>query len=374
MEAVSKKEHLKLSLFDIAGRRIFTADWRGHSGLNIELKTFIVTGNQEIYVLEFVYPFALETLGHSDAFKALRNFSLLLLALVISFLIYYLHRSMAKPLTALHRNLEKVNYRHTPSSKQAFNNRKDEIGDLSRKYEEMLQRLEASYAQQIEMIASISHDLKTPLTSVLGYIERLQNSKSLTEEKRGEYLSIIQHKAQDIKDLLEEFTEFAYSDLPDSLKTSININAFFETIINEYHDELSTHGIHLQAISETPPEVTVLMDEAKIRRVIANLVQNALKYADGLTKITMACQAKTDHIVISVEDDGIGVPPEFLDDIFQKFYRLDKARSRQKGGCGLGLAICKNIIENHGGKILASPGTEGRGLKITFILPKEKGD
>lgn len=370
LEEISKKERLKLSLFDVSGRRIFTSDWRQQTGLNLELKSFIVTSSQEIYVLEFVYPFALETLGHSDAFKSLRNFSIVLLALAIVFLILYLHGSMAKPLTMLHEDLEKVRYRHIPRAKQKYKPRKDEIGDLRRKYEAMLQRLETSYTQQIEMIASISHDLKTPLTSVLGYLERLQNSKSLSDEKRAEYLGIIHNKALDIKDLLEEFTEFAYSDLPDLQKNPVNMMNFFTTLAREYGEELATHGVVLNIVSSPPSEVTVLMDEAKIRRVIGNLVQNALKYADGLSQINMECQASPDEVIFSIEDDGIGVPLESLSIIFEKFYRLDKTRSREKGGCGLGLAICRNIIETHGGTINASVGSLGRGLKVTFSLPR----
>jgi signal transduction histidine kinase len=111
-----------------------------------------------------------------------------------------------------------------------------------------------------------------------------------------------------------------------------------------------------------------MMDTGKMRRVFSNLVQNAIKYAEGMDRIVLDCNVVNLDAVISFEDNGRGIPTEELGSIFKKFYRIDKSRSREKGGCGLGLAICQSIVERHGGEIEASQGNSG-GLKITLRLP-----
>lgn len=361
---------MKLSVYDVNGNKITSVDYRKELGLNLELKNFVVVGKSTIYIMELSYPFSIDNFGRFTSIKNLRNFSLLLFLVILLILTVYLHNSLAKPLTLLHQCIEKVNYRNTRVTIPLPLKRNDEVGDLGRKFDEMLRRLDASHQEQTEMIASISHDLKTPLTSILGYLERLQSGKITSQVKQQEYHGIIFQKARDMKELIDEFAEYAFSDASrDSLTLDkVNLQTFFADLLLEYSAELEGHGIAFTSINEIPDQTWVMMDIAKIRRVIANLVQNSIKHAEGFTRLSMGCNLRHSMAIFTVEDNGRGVPIDELSVIFNKFYRLDKSRSRDKGGSGLGLAICRSIIENHGGNIEALP-AEGGGLKIEFSLP-----
>jgi signal transduction histidine kinase len=372
LEEVSARKNAKITVYDVDGNKITGADhWKGY-GLSLELKNFTVVGPKVIYVVELVYPFSIENLGELNSFKKIRDAALVLLALLIILLMVYLHFSLVRPLTLLNRGLAAIDYRNTGFAIPArMDKKRDELGDLARKFEAMQQRLAASYRQQTEMVASISHDLKTPLTSIIGFLERLMSLK-ISEERQAEYHRIIDQKARDIQELLTEFNDFVTSDLEESngSREVVNLKEFFEMISAEYTAELAGKGIDLRWIDEsgTGGGFFLEIDTQKIRRVFANLVGNSLKYADKLSKLTFTCAVRKNQAIFSVEDDGPGVPSGELAAIFEKFYRVDKSRSREKGGSGLGLAICQRIIENYGGSIRAYLPNDG-GLGISFSLP-----
>lgn len=370
LEEVSIQENIKITIYDVKGNKFLGADHHRGYGLNVELKNFTVVGRNVIYVIELVYPFSIENLGQLHSFKKIRDAALVLLLLLVILLIIYLQFSFVRPLTQLNQGLATLNYRRPHKSIQFKRN--DELGELASKFEEMQRRLQNSYRQQTEMMASISHDLKTPLTSISGFLERMME-KELSEERQAEYLQIIYQKAQDIRELLSEFNEYVNSDLRESQNTqqeNVNMKQFFKELCTEYDAELAGNGIGFQAVDESGHEgdVWLIMDRQQIRRIFANLVSNSLKYADKMSKIRFLFAIRDEQAVFSVEDNGPGVPPAELDVIFEKFYRIDKSRSREKGGSGLGLAICQRIVESHAGQIWAYLTPEG-GLGISFTLP-----
>ncbi len=381
LDGFSAGNNTKITISDVEGNTILSVDRRKSYGLSLELKGFTVVGRNNIYVVEVVYPFSIENLGELNSFTKIRDVALVCLVLLVTLLIIYLHFSLVRPLTMLNRGLETINYRNTGANGDfamplKTYKRNDELGDLTRKFREMQQRLESSYRQQTEMIASISHDLKTPLTSILGFLERLLGRKA-SEERRKEYCRIIYQKAQDINELVTGFNDFVTSDLEGSAagnKDIVDLREFFDSVYNEYFTELKGKGIELYRYDETGDgeELFLEMDIQRIRRVFANLVGNSLKYADKSGKIVFRCSVRQNYTIFSVEDGGPGVPPEDLTVIFDKFYRVDKSRSRQKGGSGLGLAICKNIVESHGGNIWAYLPPKG-GLGVSFSLPLVTG-
>jgi signal transduction histidine kinase len=380
LNEVSARENMKITVYDVDGNKLTGADRRKGYGLNIELKSFTVVGRKVIYVIELLYPFSIKNLGELNSVKKIRDAAFLLFTLFIVLLIFYLHFSLAGPLAVLNRGLATVEYRNAgfviPGK---IRKRNDELGDLTRKFEEMQQRLSASYREQTEMIASISHDLKTPLTSITGFIERLLN-QNVTRERQTEYYRIIYQKARDINELIAEFNDYVTSNFKSSAaggQDAVKLKEFFETVGAEYRAELKSKGIEFEWFYDTGAPQTggdeyyLEIDRQRIRRVFANLVSNSLKHANPLRKISFACRVTKHQAIFSVEDDGPGVPPEELEVIFAKFYRVDKSRSREKGGSGLGLAICRNIIENHGGTIRAYL-TKTGGLGISFSLPAIK--
>lgn len=375
LEEVSVQKNIKITVYDADGNKITGADRRKGYGLSLELKNFTVVGRKDIYVVELVYPFSIENLGELDSFQKIRNAALILLAVALILLIIYLHFSLVRPLTMLNRGMAALNYHQSglavPSQTQR---QKDELGDLARKFAEMQHRLAVSYREQTEMIASISHDLKTPLTSILGFLERLMSS-NLSKERQLEYQEIIRQKARDINELVNEFNDYVTSDLDEASpggKEVVNLKGFFETTGAEYSAELTGKGIDFHYIANlNRDDFSLEIDPQKIRRVLANLISNSLQHAERPGKITFQCTVSKDQAVFSVQDDGPGVPPAELGSIFEKFYRVEKSRSRAKGGAGLGLAICRRIIESHGGNIRAYLPQEG-GLGISFSLPLRK--
>lgn len=367
---VASKNKLKFSVFDINGNKIASADYRKDLGVSVELKNFTVVGKNNLYILELSCPFSIVNFIKFSSVVKLRDFSLLFVFFLLIIMTLYLHISLTKPLTLLHQGIERVNYRNIQLDVPLSLKRNDEVGDLGRKFEEMLERLEASRQEQTEMIASISHDLKTPLTSILGYMERLLSGKIISPEKQQEYYRIIQQKAQDMKEMITEFAEYAFNDADrEGLSMEpVLLRKFCQDLSLEYTAELEGYGVTFESQIDIPEDFTVMIDIGKMRRVFSNLVQNALKYAEGMNRILFTCHVVHNFAVITFEDNGRGIPSEELGAIFKKFYRIDKSRSREKGGCGLGLAICQSIVESHGGQIEAAQGSYG-GLKITLTIP-----
>ncbi len=372
LEEVSARKNVKITIYDVNGNKLFTADKRRGYGLSLELKNFIVVNRNLIYVVELVYPFSITNFGELSSIKKIRDSALILLGLLIILLMFYLHFSLVRPLTTLNRGVETVNY-GSSGMIIPIAGRKDELGELTRKFQDMQQRLNASYRQQAEMMASISHDLKTPLTSILGFLERLMG-RELPADKQREYHQIIFKKARDIQEMITEFNDYVTADFDSSItdnRENVNVKDFFAMITNEYASELGERGIIFEQIFDDnglEDQPFIKIDIRKIKRIFANLVNNSLKYADKLTKITFKCELKKNMVSFTIEDDGPGVPPNELTAIFEMFYRVEKSRSREKGGSGLGLAICRKIIEAHEGTIKAYSPVSG-GLGITFSLP-----
>ena len=373
LEKESLRKDLKITVYDVDGNRIFVADQRKSRGLSLELKSFTVVGRDAIYVVELTSPFSVGNFSRLNSIRKIGLAALILLFVFSGLLIIYLHFSLVRPLTALNHGLERVSYRSLLGQiNLESQTRMDELGDLTRKFGEMQQRLTASYRQQNEMIASISHDLKTPLTSIIGFLERLI-SRKLPDEKQAEYHWIIFQKARDIQKLIDEFNEYALSDLDemDSDRQEVNLEEFCKGLADEYRCELEAVNINFQCDFCLEKDLQVYIDGQKIRRVFANLINNSLKHATNLSKIEMTGAVQDGYVWFTIEDDGPGVPEQDLASIFEKFYRLDKSRSRAKGGSGLGLAICQRIIENHGGQIRAYLNNWG-GLGVSFSLPLKK--
>lgn len=376
LDRISAQRNTKITIYDVTGNKIVSADQRKGYGLNLELKSFTVVGRNTIYVVELLYPFTMDSFGELNFYRKVRDMAQILLVLMLLLLMIYLHFSLVRPLVTLNRGLESLGYRSHDNGRDykipaRFFKRHDELGDLTRKLATMQQRLLASYREQTEMMASISHDLKTPLTSIIGFLERLMSQK-LSDERQAEYHRIIYQKSRDINELIAEFSLYVTSDLGNNMpgiRDTVNLEEFFEALCAEYTTELKAKGLDCLCRNEAgKDDLWLEMDIQSIRRVFANLVSNSLKYAERLSKITFRCSIRDNSAVFTVEDDGPGVPAGELAAIFTKFYRLDKSRSREKGGSGLGLAICQRIVESHGGSILAYLPEQG-GFGVSFALP-----
>ncbi|MGB4438559.1 MAG: HAMP domain-containing sensor histidine kinase [Sedimentibacter sp.] len=368
IHSMSKEKNIKIKVYDTEGNNIFAADHSDNKNMAFRVKDFVSINGKVVYILEIEYSFLLKKFLFFDYSGKLIIFSLISLCMMVLFLIFYLHHSVVSPLLVLQDSFETVNYRSNKVG--VITKRNDEIGELYKKFEEMVKKLELSHRQQIDMISSISHDLKTPLTSIIGYVERLSDDKVKSEQKKLEYYDIIYRKAHDIECLIEEFSTYAKNEYScGSLqKHNIKVIDFFNSICEEYSNELEAYDVDFVCQPDTIQDVSMEVDVNQLRRVFANLVSNSLKYVKHPVKIFMSYKIEKNFVRFSVEDNGGGVPEEELSQIFNNFYRVDKSRSRDKGGSGLGLSICRTIIESHQGRVWAY-NIDQKGFGIAFVLP-----
>jgi two-component system sensor histidine kinase VanS len=218
-----------------------------------------------------------------------------------------------------------------------------------------------------DLIMYLAHDLKTPLSSVIGYLTLLRDETSLSEERREKYLEISLEKAECLEDLINEFFEITRFNLSEVTLQymKIDLTRLLEQLIYEFQPMLKEKNLQCELQGEG--KILMSCDANKIQRVFDNLLRNAVIYSFPNTKILITAECRGDQAVISFENEGNLIPQEKLKRIFEQFYRLDAARSTQTGNAGLGLAIARQIVELHNGSISAE--SEQGHTTFTVILP-----
>ena len=255
----------------------------------------------------------------------------------------------------------------------------DEIGELCTDFEEMRRRLKESAEEKVEtdrqnkeLISNISHDLKTPITAVKGYVEGLMDGVADTPEKQEKYIRTIYNKANDMDRLINELTFYSKIDtnrIPYTFE-KINVSAYFADCVEDLSLELENKNIELAYFNYVEEDVQVIADVEQIKRVINNIVSNSVKYIDKpKAYINIRVKDVGDFIQIEIEDNGKGIATKDLPLIFDRFYRTDTSRNSSKGGSGIGLSIVKKIVEDHGGKVWATS-KEHTGTVMYFVLRK----
>ena len=255
----------------------------------------------------------------------------------------------------------------------------DEIGELCTDFEEMRRRLKESAEEKVEserqnkeLISNISHDLKTPIAAVKGYVEGLMDGVADTPKKQEKYLRTIYNKANDMDRLINELSFYSKIDtnrIPYTFE-KINVNAYFADCVEELSIELEEQDIELSYFNYVEEEIQVIADAEQIKRVINNIVGNSIKYIDkpkGMVNIRV--KDVGDFIQVEIEDNGKGIAAKDLPQIFDRFYRADVSRNSSKGGSGIGLSIVKKIVEDHGGQVWATS-KEHTGTVMYFVLRK----
>ncbi len=218
-----------------------------------------------------------------------------------------------------------------------------------------------------DLIVYLAHDLKTPLTSVIGYLNLLQDEPQISEKLRERYTAIALDKAQRLEDLINEFFDITRFNLTTLTleKETINLSRMLEQIVSEFEPVLAEKGLYWR--TQTAPGVELLCDPDKLQRVFDNLIRNAVSYSYAGTEILLTMEAEEDIVRIQVKNHGRTIPPEKLSHIFEQFFRIDSSRASATGGAGLGLAIAKEIVELHGGVIRADSADES--IVFTVEIP-----
>ena len=226
---------------------------------------------------------------------------------------------------------------------------------------------EQAEQRKMELVVYLAHDLKTPLTSVIGYLTLLRDEQQISEELREKYLSISLEKAERLEDLINEFFEITRFNLSNiTLEYSrVNLTRLLEQLTYEFKPMFLEKN--LECILEAVPDISIRCDVDKMQRVFDNLLRNAVNYSfeNGIIHIAVSQDEKSIRLLFS--NQGNTIPEEKLGRIFEQFYRLDSSRSTKSGGAGLGLAIAKEIVELHGGEIKAR--SENEVIEFEVILP-----
>lgn len=220
-----------------------------------------------------------------------------------------------------------------------------------------------------DMIVYLAHDLKTPLTSVIGYLSLLSDEPQISEENRKKYTAVALERSQRLEILINEFfdiTRFSLTSLTLE-EQRIDLSLMLNQTLSEFEPILSEQG--LAAKAEIQPNVSLLCDPDKLERVFDNLLRNAASYAYPDTEIKLSMSADDKTVTVICENSGRTIPREKLDRIFEQFFRADSARSSKTGGAGLGLAIAKEIVTLHGGEISAF--SENERVVFTVKIPRK---
>lgn len=229
-----------------------------------------------------------------------------------------------------------------------------------------LREAEAREAEQRknDLLVFLAHDLKTPLTSVIGYLSLLRDDPALTAEQRAKYTGIALDKALRLEDLMLEFFEITREGLHETPAepVTIQLSILLEQLADEFMPQFQEKSLLCR--TDIRPRLTVAGDPDKLARVFENVLRNAVSYSVEGGQVSIQAEPGNGNAIISISNEGLEIPEQELARIFQKFYRLDAARSTRTGGAGLGLAIAKEIVEAHGGTISA----ESNGRKTTFVI------
>lgn len=251
---------------------------------------------------------------------------------------------------------------------------RDELGQLGETFNYMARRL-ADYEQmRREFVANVSHELRSPLTSIQGFIDALIDGKSKDKQDEAKYLAILQKETYRLSKLVNELLEISSFD---AQRVRFNMEPFPITAVVNRAAAILKPQLDEKKLSirtAIPKDLPLCYgDEDRIEQVIHNLLENAIRFSPPENKILVSARLLDDEILVEIADNGPGIPGDELPRLWERFYRVDKARSRDKGGTGLGLAIVQEIISKHGGQVSADS-EPGEGAVFGFTIPAAEAE
>jgi two-component system, OmpR family, phosphate regulon sensor histidine kinase PhoR len=307
-------------------------------------------------------------------------FSLLLATLISSIIFftvqYLINKYVDERLDILYRYI----YKHQPSKRQQFFDKtllpnrtiteaQQDIEAWSKQQDEEITKIKANEQYRKEFLQNLGHELKTPLFAIQGYVETLLDEKEDFTETQIVFLEHANRNVARLTGLMKDLDVITKMETG-SLQLQIhkfNLRNSIKPLVTDFEKDLNAKQITLS--KNISDDIQVLADEQKIKQVITNLVDNAIKYGKRNGQITINCfETDGKHVLIEIADDGIGLSSNQLSRVFERFYRTDEARLHSQGGTGLGLAICKHIIEAHNQQIHVRS-TPSVGTTFGFTLP-----
>lgn len=302
---------------------------------------------------------------------------MLILFMTSSIITGWLNKDIYKPLKELSIAMQRIST--GDFDYHMANRRDDEIGILFDNYEQMRLQLKENEEEKAqnekkskELVSNISHDLKTPITSIKGYVEGIMDGVADTPEKMDKYIKTIYNKANDMDKLINELTTYSGIDsnkIPYHFHI-LNVSDYFSDCVEEVGLDLESKNMHLNFTNLVPADTCVVADPEQLKKVINNIISNSVKYMghdNGVIDIRILDEIES--VKIEIEDNGKGIEPKDIGNIFERFYRTDSSRNSVQGGSGIGLSIVKKIIEDHGGYVWATS-RQGEGTCMHFVLRK----
>jgi heavy metal sensor kinase len=280
---------------------------------------------------------------------------------------YWIMRRALRPLDEIASGAERITSRNL-SERLLVTASGDEIERLSLALNRMIARLDESFQYIRRFTADASHELRTPLTALRGEMEAMAGRADLDEEARNTVGSSLE-ETERLSRIVESLLAISRLDAGEAQMERIRFDLPELTTTTVEQMRLLAEDRQIALSCETNEDVTIEGDRARIKQVIVNLVDNAIKYTPEGGAVKVCVGVENDRAVMRVEDNGMGVPADALPHLFERFYRVDQARSRQMGGVGLGLAIVKSIVTAHGGQVTVES-DEGRGSRFCVSLPR----
>ena len=316
----------------------------------------------------------------------IRLHSTVIAALVVIAIVFFLSRYLTKYITrhimgavdTLVCGVREISdgnlaYRIQYGKGDEFDGVCEDFNEMAARLSDMVEQRQNDENNRKELIAGISHDLRTPLTSIKAYIEGLKKGVASTPEMREKYLDTIQSKADDMEYIIRQlflFSKIDIGEFPINLK-AVDVGEVLEKMVGGLADEYGGRGLSVSLEGKTR-DVYALIDTVQLGNVIQNILDNSLKYgAEKNPRVEILCHGGDGRVYITIKDNGPGVPTEMLPKIFDLFFRSDVSRNAPSNGSGLGLAISSKIIGRHGGVIIAE-NLPGGGLCIVISLPESE--
>ena len=281
---------------------------------------------------------------------------------------YFLARKSLAPVASMNSQTQRISAENL-SARLDVTNSRDELGRLATTINDLLARLENSFKEQQRFIADASHELRTPLAVLRGETE-VALGKTRTVDEYQQSLSLIQDEAEQLSRIVEDLFILARQPINTRAalsKERVSLNDAVRDCARAAQVLATQKGVRLKLENDFPA-IALNGDQELIRRLVLNLLDNAVKYTPAGGEISLALARENGNAEIVVRDTGIGIPESAQPRVFDRFYRVDKARARAMGGAGLGLSIAQWIVEVHGGEISVSS-TPGRGSTFTVMLP-----
>lgn len=333
----------------------------------------------------YIYIFTDRQIKEDEANElAVKNIAVLLCLLIIAavivtnrFLTKFIVKKIEEPLDILAYGVHQIrdgntDYRIEYSGNDEFKSICDSFNEMAARLKESVELTERNDRSRRELIAGISHDLRTPLTSIKAYASGLAEGVAATPAMQKKYVQTILTKANDIDRMVDKLFLFSKLDLGDYpfYPEKISLRQSISHLLSSCEKDMADRGMKIR-VSDIPEELTVFADPVQLENAVTNILENSLKYkVNEQVNVNISCEELSGSVKLIIDDDGPGVPPEAVSKLFDVFYRSDPSRNNPHKGSGLGLAITAKILERFGGKIWAE-NLLPNGLRIVMIIPKE---